>query len=455
LLKELQKVSRAPGSASALAVLGDAASSASTWLVERLFAKEQLVPVRRPHPSDEVVANLGEYNSSELSTHYLQDLDKVAHAVVDDLRPNHYCKEDRSLPIANDCTSTPWDGARFVDALLKWLKNGFILDHDDIEVSDGANEAESLFKLGERNRDWLDKQCKATNEELRTKFYWYRESTKSNDELRREAVNAVGQMMKGFRDAALSRLVESGVFWKYPAKGATLVESQSQQAMERCQGELDKTRRYMENWLAQRDSTPQPPQRDQESACAQWAVAGECDRNPDFMLAKCATSCDDPVAARQLASPQDGSTKLIYKLMKVDSGCDHGGFEEYRINLGSNLTLEACAEAVSTNCKCGRGFEFDEMNGGFCGCGAAGTPNSDCTASDDDFIFGDKRYLLYNPECIDDKYEFERKLVEAPAASGAGGGAAAGGGGAAARRGGASGETRIKKARQVCFDVYD
>ena len=72
LLSSLRNASRPAASASALAVLGEAASSTSTWLVERLFEEQQLIPVRRPHFSDEVVANLDRYNSSMLSQDYLQ-----------------------------------------------------------------------------------------------------------------------------------------------------------------------------------------------------------------------------------------------------------------------------------------------------------------------------------------------------------------------------------------------
>merc|ERR1719399_395668 len=67
LLASLRNASRPAASEPAVAVLGEAASSTSTWLVERLFEEQQLIPVRRPHHSDEVVANLAKYNSSVLS----------------------------------------------------------------------------------------------------------------------------------------------------------------------------------------------------------------------------------------------------------------------------------------------------------------------------------------------------------------------------------------------------
>ena len=73
LLAALRNASRSPAHRGALhAVLGEAASSSSSWLVEHLFEQQQLVPVRRPHPEDEVVANLDRYSGASLSADYLQ-----------------------------------------------------------------------------------------------------------------------------------------------------------------------------------------------------------------------------------------------------------------------------------------------------------------------------------------------------------------------------------------------
>jgi len=402
LLSSLRNASQPSSSESALAVLGEAGSSASVWLVERLFEEQQLIPVRRPHHSDEVVANLAKYNSSMLSPDYLQDLEHLRLASMRHTRPVHRCKEKDTLSAADHCTAELLHGSEFVELLGGWLKHGFILDQSDLESSDKANETESLFQLGERNRNWLEKQCKALNEELRTKFYWYREYTTTNEDLRQEAIQAVSRMMKGFRDAALSRLVESGIFWRYPGKGAMLVETQSQQAMHRCKEMLDHTREHMENWRLQ------------------WQSRGQ--RRIE----------------QQPLPHVEGGGKLIYKLQANDSTC----FTETnnRIALGSGFTLESCAEEVSTNCKCGRGFEFDESNDGFCGCGAAGTLNTDCTEDLDDFSFRNKRYLLYNPACIHEQPKLSSDRAS-PSGAGDTAGAAQGGTGdtAGAAQGGAGG----------------
>ena len=120
-LRETTTKSRGSGAASAPSVmhpaaLGEIASGASTWLVERLFDGQQLVPVRRPHPADEVVANLADHNSSVLSMDYLKDLERLRDATIHGLRPNHYCKIG-SRSEAEDCAAEPWEGSKFVEVL--------------------------------------------------------------------------------------------------------------------------------------------------------------------------------------------------------------------------------------------------------------------------------------------------------------------------------------------------
>lgn len=69
LLASLRNASRATHPASSNVFAGGTASS---WLIERLFNHQHLVPVRRPHMSDQVVANLAEHKSSTLSSAYLK-----------------------------------------------------------------------------------------------------------------------------------------------------------------------------------------------------------------------------------------------------------------------------------------------------------------------------------------------------------------------------------------------
>ena len=170
----------------------------------------------------------------------------------------------------------PWRGDELVEALQAWLKLGHIIDSSDTDTNE-EDEEESLFQLGERNRVWLDSQCTMHNEELRKKLYWYREHTQDHVTLRSEAVREITQVIDSFQKAALSRMVEHGVFWRYPGKGATLVEAQSQQAMVRCKETLDATREYMENWISQRKKQVTAPEQAADDVESQSVLsAGVC-----------------------------------------------------------------------------------------------------------------------------------------------------------------------------------
>lgn len=66
--------------------------------------------------------------------------------------------------------------------------------------------------------------------------------------------------------------------------------------------------------------TAVPP--DEDNNCPQWAMEGECEKNPPFMLNSCATSCADPKNA--LAN----SKKLPAKLNQIapDSHAECGNW---------------------------------------------------------------------------------------------------------------------------------
>jgi hypothetical protein len=154
------------------------------------------------------------------------------------------------LHAEGSCVAEPWGGGALVQALGGWLRDGFVLDDADVESSDPGDETEHLFRLGERNRGWLDAQCRAlqeraiahrrrvalarvppvchatlhamlrsallcaVQEELRNKFHWYRGESAEHAALREEVTEETERMLSGFRSAALSRMVEGGVFWK-------------------------------------------------------------------------------------------------------------------------------------------------------------------------------------------------------------------------------------------------
>ena len=81
-------------SSAAAVVLGARAGGAGAsthWLVEHLFSSVQLLPIRRPHWNDEVVANLAEHRSSELSKDYLSDADALRRAALSGIHHAHAC----------------------------------------------------------------------------------------------------------------------------------------------------------------------------------------------------------------------------------------------------------------------------------------------------------------------------------------------------------------------------
>ena len=62
-------------------------------MIGQLFRQTELVPIRRPHPSDEVVANLDKHSSSILSKDYLRDAESLRDTVVTNLLPVHRCSQ--------------------------------------------------------------------------------------------------------------------------------------------------------------------------------------------------------------------------------------------------------------------------------------------------------------------------------------------------------------------------
>ena len=112
LLSDLKNTSRGEGGAaggsagkgaasikstSASALLGGRASEAtSMFVLESLFREVQLLPVRRPHGEDEIVANLAKYPSSRLNADYLSDAERLKNSAIDGLLPVHRCRDNSS-----------------------------------------------------------------------------------------------------------------------------------------------------------------------------------------------------------------------------------------------------------------------------------------------------------------------------------------------------------------------
>ena len=85
-----------------------------------LFKSIQLLPVRRPHQSDEVVANLNAHATEELSEEYISD-----------------CKRVRTASYASLDVEVIRSGPEFASRIEQWVLHGHIV----LESSSGGQEA--------------------------------------------------------------------------------------------------------------------------------------------------------------------------------------------------------------------------------------------------------------------------------------------------------------------------
>ena len=75
--------------------------------------------VRRPHASDEVVANLAAHGSETLSKEYLDDVAQLRAAATSQLKPVHRCKEGGALLASGECTPEVLRGPEDVESVTK------------------------------------------------------------------------------------------------------------------------------------------------------------------------------------------------------------------------------------------------------------------------------------------------------------------------------------------------
>lgn len=106
-------------------------------LLNTLFTRISLVPVRRPHEKDEVVANLADYPMEELSKDYVQDVKRVRTTAFEGLR-------------------AIYDGPAFAQQIEDWAVHGHIV----LDTQEGSfNETAALEKFHERMGSWFKTNC--------------------------------------------------------------------------------------------------------------------------------------------------------------------------------------------------------------------------------------------------------------------------------------------------------
>lgn len=264
LLSDLKNTSRrsvdrgSPGSTirstAASAVLGERTSTAtSMFVLESLFRSVSLVPVRRPHADDEVVANLARYESTRLSTAYLDDVAALRDAVVGGLYPAHKCRDNSSgsVPLfPKRCGQRPFTGAELVEQIGVWLKYGHIIDPS--ESDEALNETAVLEEFEESHDAWMQRECTRLTSLLRSKLRagYNEHSGRMNESALRtagdEALNAVSAIAKHLPRKSMARGIESSTFWRFPSKVATYIETAAKSQTTQCMEELFQVRRTLE-----------------------------------------------------------------------------------------------------------------------------------------------------------------------------------------------------------------
>ena len=104
--------------AAAVKLLGAPGRGVRRGLLGSLFSTQQLHPVRRPHSSDEVVANLHRHASAELRPTYLSDTARLRELTAKLVLPVHACTSGATAATARECTPRPMEGTAFVAALV-------------------------------------------------------------------------------------------------------------------------------------------------------------------------------------------------------------------------------------------------------------------------------------------------------------------------------------------------
>jgi len=240
LLGDLKNTSRKEASASsagaavksiaASAVLGSRAAEASnTFVLDGLFRSTNLVPVRRPHADDKIVANLARYPSDILSTDYLHDVAALRELSLREILPAHRCRLQNKTTIPlfpKRCGIAPWTGPELVSALEVWVKYGHVVDPS--ETDEALNETAAMEDFQTEHDLWVQRECTRLADLLRARLKaGWAEVAPSNltgvKLVADESMKSVLKFIRSLPRKAMARGVESGTFWQYPGKVATYI----------------------------------------------------------------------------------------------------------------------------------------------------------------------------------------------------------------------------------------
>uniref|UniRef100_A0A7S0JHA9 Guanylate-binding protein N-terminal domain-containing protein n=1 Tax=Calcidiscus leptoporus TaxID=127549 RepID=A0A7S0JHA9_9EUKA len=183
-------------------------------LLNTLFSSHKLLPVQRPHDSDEVVANLASVPSSRLRREYLADADRLRESVSKLVLPVHSCP---ALSRGEaECPMQVLDGAAFVRTLRQWVDLGHITV-DDEASGRAANVTFLLERYSGKLVKWLHTRCKEVQRPLLRDVSEHRR-------LRSAAAASALKKLEQLGKSAITHMVDRKEFWTLPGKVAVLTE---------------------------------------------------------------------------------------------------------------------------------------------------------------------------------------------------------------------------------------
>jgi len=163
----------------------------------------------------------------------------------------------------------PWEGPQLVKALQSWLKYGHVVEEEGAVAM--LNETAELEKMEVTFTQWLKKQCKSLNRELKGKLrHLSRNNTRHLNE-RAAMLKETVAKLDTFHKASMSKAVQQSAFWRMPGKVANLVELQAKSTVKYCSTKLVDTHAEQEarlvewwSWMAEQAALRVERKRQQE-----------------------------------------------------------------------------------------------------------------------------------------------------------------------------------------------
>ena len=184
-------------------------------LLDALFSSSRMVPVERPHASDQVLANLATVPSSTLRKAYLDGATRLRDYSAELALPVHTCVRAGKRRRSGECEIEPLDGPTFVSTLERWVELGHITAEED--ANKNVNGTALMEAYSSQLAKWLRWRCTQL-EQLLTK------ELKKQRSLSAATAEKLGSRLSSFGKSAISHMVDRREFWLMPGKVAMLTE---------------------------------------------------------------------------------------------------------------------------------------------------------------------------------------------------------------------------------------